>query len=377
MTFEKNQIYANTTGYRGAGIYSFSGTQTVNGNTISMNQCTMTGSTAKGGGILVWSGSQVNGTNNIISGNSSYVDPEVSGSISMSYSCIPTGLAGTGNITSNPMFVNSSSGNFSLQSNSPCIDTGNPNSPLDPDGTRADMGALYFNQTTYSFAVALSPYGMPITVPANGGTFDYDIQIDNNENMAAEVTIWTMATLPNGSEYGPIVGPVTVTLPAGAQVVRLRTQSIPATAPSGLYSYDAYVGNYPGNIWDEDHFDFSKSAATDGSGFVNGWYSSGESFDNVSGEEVLLTPDKCSVLSAYPNPFNPETHLSFALAESGPATLAIYDITGNLVSTLYDGYANSGVQEITWNAGNVSSGVYFAVLQAGNSSVTQKLLLIK
>lgn len=342
-----------------------------------MNQCTSTSSSAVGGGILVWSGSMVNGTDNIIYGNTATTGPQVSGSVSMSYSCIATGLAGTGNITSNPQFVNPSIGNFSLQSNSPCIDTGNPGSPLDPDSTRADMGALYFNQTTYAFSVALSPYGMPINVPATGGSFEYDIQINNNETMAAEVTIWTMATLPNGSAYGPIVGPVTVTLPAGAQVVRLRTQSVPASAPSGDYTYDGYVGNYPGNIWDEDHFDFSKSAAIDGGGFVNGWYSSGESFEDISGENTLFTPDRYSVLSAYPNPFNPETHLSFVLAESGHATLVIYDITGKLVSTLFDGYSNSGVQEITWNAGNVSSGVYFAVLKAGNTSVAQKLLLIK
>jgi parallel beta-helix repeat protein len=50
------------------------------------------------------------------------------------------------NIFQNPMFVNPFSGDYHLQSGSPCIDAGDPTSPLDPDGTIADIGAFYFNQ---------------------------------------------------------------------------------------------------------------------------------------------------------------------------------------------------------------------------------------
>ena len=51
-----------------------------------------------------------------------------------------------GNIDSNPYFVSWNSNNFNLQPYSPCIDAGDPNSPLDPDGTITDMGAYYFDQ---------------------------------------------------------------------------------------------------------------------------------------------------------------------------------------------------------------------------------------
>jgi hypothetical protein len=50
------------------------------------------------------------------------------------------------NIFLDPMFVNPHGDDYHLQSNSPCIDAGDPNSPLDPDGTIADIGAFYFNQ---------------------------------------------------------------------------------------------------------------------------------------------------------------------------------------------------------------------------------------
>ena len=53
---------------------------------------------------------------------------------------------GEGSISANPRFVDPENGDYHLQANSPCIDAGDPNSPLDPDGTRADIGAYYYHQ---------------------------------------------------------------------------------------------------------------------------------------------------------------------------------------------------------------------------------------
>ena len=53
-----------------------------------------------------------------------------------------------GNIDSDPLFLDPENGDFHLTENSPCIDAGDPDSPLDPDGTIADMGAFYFNQNS-------------------------------------------------------------------------------------------------------------------------------------------------------------------------------------------------------------------------------------
>ena len=67
-----------------------------------------------------------------------------------------------------------------------------------------------------------------------------------------------MATLPNGNEYGPIIHVQDVTFNAGQSINRDRMQYVPANAPSGNYTYDAYVGFYPSIIWNEDHFEFVK-----------------------------------------------------------------------------------------------------------------------
>ncbi len=63
------------------------------------------------------------------------------------YSNIQGGYEGTGNIDTDPLFTDPENGDYSLLQDSPCIDAGDPDSPLDPDGTVADMGAYYYNQT--------------------------------------------------------------------------------------------------------------------------------------------------------------------------------------------------------------------------------------
>ena len=75
----------------------------------------------------------------------------------MTYSCISQDMPGIGNINDTPMFVNSTIDDYHLQFGSPCIDAGDPASPPDPDGTRADMGALYYDQTGIGGAVNPAP----------------------------------------------------------------------------------------------------------------------------------------------------------------------------------------------------------------------------
>ncbi len=70
---------------------------------------------------------------------------EISSTINFTYSNIQNGWAGTGNIDTDPLFSDPENDDFSLAQDSPCIDAGDPNSPLDPDGTITDMGILFYN----------------------------------------------------------------------------------------------------------------------------------------------------------------------------------------------------------------------------------------
>ena len=88
-------------------------------------------------------------------------------------------------------------------------------------------------------------------------------------------------------------------------------------------------------------------------------------------------PVSFSILSNYPNPFNPTTTIQFSVISMTIASLGIYDISGRLVETLVRGDFEAGEHEAIWNAVNHSSGIYFVELTSGKNRSVQKLVLLK
>jgi len=239
------------------------------------------------------------------------------------------------------------------------------------------MGALYFDEGSLpDVLVSLTPYNMPITIPASGGTFEFNIELENISLVQATFDTWTDVTMPSGSPYGPIINVPDVTLGVGASVNRDRTQNVPSSAPSGSYSYNAYVGYYPNIVIDEDNFTFVKECDADGSALVSNWYNWGEEFGDLC-EGCDILPAGYTTISAYPNPFNPVTNLNINLVEAGDVNLKIYDIQGRVVFLVAEGYYNTGVHEFTFDASNIASGTYYAILNVGDETYSSKLLLVK
>jgi hypothetical protein len=79
----------------------------------------------------------------------------------------------------------------------------------------------------------------------------------------------------------------------------------------------------------------------------------------------------------YPNPFNPATNINYAITKTGPVKLTVYNLLGQAVATLVDGVRMPGSYTLTWNAANLSSGVYVYQLQAGSTLLTKRMLLLK
>jgi protocatechuate 3,4-dioxygenase beta subunit len=79
----------------------------------------------------------------------------------------------------------------------------------------------------------------------------------------------------------------------------------------------------------------------------------------------------------YPNPFNPSTTINFVVPYQTRVTLKVYNVLGSEVATLVNGEKPAGSYNVTFNAGNLASGVYFYQLKAGNFISTKKLMLIK
>ena len=79
----------------------------------------------------------------------------------------------------------------------------------------------------------------------------------------------------------------------------------------------------------------------------------------------------------YPNPFNPATKIHYSLPGAGQTRLEIYNILGKLVTTIVDKYQSEGAYEVTFNAGDIPSGLYFYKLQSGSYSATKKMVVLK
>ena len=98
-------------------------------------------------------------------------------------------------------------------------------------------------------------------------------------------------------------------------------------------------------------------------------------------------PAQTELLANYPNPFNPETWIPYRLAEDGNVALSIYGASGSLVRTIDIGFTPAAVYEgrsdaIYWDGRNnfgeqVSSGIYFYHLNAGDFSATRKMVIVK
>jgi hypothetical protein len=249
-TISGNIIAGNLTRYAGGGISSYYSASTLLNNTITGNQMT---ENPNGGGIYCYQSSPVI-TNTIFWDN--LPDEIYSGDPVVSYSDIEGGYPGEGNINADPLFVDPDNGDYCLTEESPCIDAGDPSSPLDPDSTRADIGACYFDQGPLSeLSISMIP---DTTNFQRGDTLCFTATMTNNTDSTIFFQAWTECEAPWGRIYSPLLGPVSMILgPGGEMSPHVCRQLIPSNTPlGGPYIYCAKVGIYPGGVIDEDLFEF-------------------------------------------------------------------------------------------------------------------------
>jgi hypothetical protein len=224
--------------------------------------------------------------------------------------------------------------------------------------------------------ITLTPVNPPIQIPATGGTFNFNASVANNGAAPATFDVWIMTQLPSGNWYGPVLGPVNLTLPSGVSITRTRTQTVPASAPAGTYVYRGYVGTYSSVKVDSSSFNFTKLTTGLGATFGE-WSNSGESFASWFADDESALPDQVTLSQNYPNPFNPLTTIRYGLPQAAFVSLKIYDLQGREIAVLSDGNQPAGLHQVTWNAQDLASGVYLYVLRAGEYTAANKCLLIK
>jgi len=192
------------------------------------------------------------------------------------------------------------------------------------------------------------------------------------------------------------------------------------TSPQFTYAYiSGYAKNSDGNPMAGVLVEFSnsgQSVLTDALGFYEMWITEGWSgtstpsmtgynftpskytYSNVSGsyydqdfaekvtslgiEDLNSVPTSFTVLPAYPNPFNPSTTITYGLDSGSDVSIQIYDITGQLISTLQDNFQTQGWHSVKWNGTNqygnqVPAGIYLSKVTSSTNTKTTKLMLLK
>ncbi|NQS97269.1 MAG: T9SS type A sorting domain-containing protein [candidate division Zixibacteria bacterium] len=244
--------------------------------------------------------------------------------------------------------------------------------PDDGSYVCADLELIMPGEVT----LTLTPHSPPIVIPSGGGSFQFDLEISNTTIFAYIIDVWTDVTLPDGTLY-PIAIRENVDLSAGGIIVREdMTQFVPPGAPTGTYSYNAYVQDHITlELLSEDSFPFEKLPGADSPNHNFGW-----TLDGFDGEEAPIYPHPSSFVlhPCNPNPFNPTTAISYQLRAASFVKLVVYDVMGREVARLADGWKSAGSYEVAFNASELTSGVYFARLTtASGFQQTQKLLLVK
>jgi hypothetical protein len=288
------------------------------------------------------------------------------------------------NMSVNPLVVGGTGWQaFMLQPNSPCIDAGDPNAPLDPDGTRSDIGCFYYQQGPGLGTVStnVEPVNPPIVVPRQGGPFDYTATLVCDSLGWAQVDAWADLVQPDGQIMGPLFIRPNIHFNPGQTIFRQLQMYVSSWAMPGEYWFRLMVGNSAmQTVMSADSFSFVKLAETGVMPPGTGAYLTMTGWDEPVTVQLPVggsaLPQEMT-LAASPNPFNPTTVISYQMPQAGNLNLKIYDTAGRLVATLVDGWREAGTHEMTFEGSKWASGIYLAVLEAGSQRSVQRLLLMK
>ncbi|NQT34322.1 hypothetical protein HQ587_03960, partial [bacterium] len=126
--------------------------------------------------------------------------------LTISYSDIERGYGGEAVIDQDPQFIDPDNGDFHISDRSPCIDTGDPNSPEDRDGSRADMGALFYNQGNVRIFNVPDEYetineAIEVTEPGDTVLVHPGTYVENIDFIGKDITIASLYLITGDVDY--------------------------------------------------------------------------------------------------------------------------------------------------------------------------------
>ncbi len=253
------------------------------------------------------------------------------------------------------------------------------------------IGISYDNGSTYSSVWQIQPTSnvgpetvyasftptsgtFQLVLFANGNSFniDYwyvdDIQID----FIVPVELTSFSVLANSDDIELKWTTATETNNQGFQIERALSSTVPEWKNIG------YAAGF-GTTTEPKSYSFVDSKVSSGTYIYrlkqidfDGTYK----YSNEVSVEVTL-PLEYSLEQNYPNPFNPSTTIKYSIPEDGFVKLSVYNMLGEEVSTLVNGNQEAGRYELSFNASELSSGVYVYRLEAPNYTSSKKLILLR
>jgi len=384
---ENTLISENTAGYFGGGLYCsrqsspilrrvvFSGNQSMDGSAVSLfmdcrpiiQNCTFSNNSCDGRGSVArmfWT-CEMNLVNCIISANDpdsiSLTGDPAGNTLNIAYSLLTGGesmvsVSDTstetvhwleGNLDANPLFINPDNCDYRLRMDSPCIDAGDSEAPLDPDGTRADMGAFEFHQKDIEvhpreITFEALPFGArdsQLVVVTNTGETDLTIRV--------EEAVARSAISMREAEVGEIAVPANT----GVQLWAIyHAQELAQESQRFIIMSD-----------DPDEPEITIEASI---------YVDGVPSDRPQSAIFNLQ-------SAYPNPFNSSTTITFGLSKLAPTRIGIYGLDGRLIDEMDLGKMEAGEHTAVWNAQELPGGMYIIKLDTDEGARTLKAILLR
>ncbi|MBN2070960.1 MAG: T9SS type A sorting domain-containing protein [Candidatus Krumholzibacteriota bacterium] len=262
-----------------------------------------------------------------------------------------------------------------------------------PDGEKANLWVLG-DEVANDLAGSEAQIALDFMVTACGVNYLYDSYYDLTGGREAGGVITPLVTgidIYAGLSYYafggcPIINAFDVISATGTGV---ETLQLPAYESTNYYvgvrnQYTNLFGGTARTSWVGHSFMYVRNG--DGGTLARNEFvkKTWEFFLNGVSEDVTgdTTPLTYALGQNYPNPFNPSTTIKFSIANKGHVSLKVYNVAGQLVSTLTNKVWEAGSHDIAWDGTNdlgssVASGVYFYKLKADNYESTKKMILLR